>query len=818
MRVLLLNILFSSIFTLIAFGQSETGILLPESPQPYPLLKAVASGESTQYSPDPLINYRWESPKASDDLEVYALAPVSVSCDQKMAAVWNAKTLAPIEITAECNLQFDFGRVLAGWLEFESDDFEGEIEMSISEYNQPAVTNWMVKHSKKTTAPVKYGNTYRLELNDQLYEGVRFGWIHIRKLSHPFKIKSVRLVCQAKPANYDGSFSCSDPTLNTIWYTGAYTVRLNFLKDYFGAILMDRGDRYSWTGDAHISQYVSLLAFGNYDFVKNNLIRTADDANGIASYSLYWVQSLIDYYNFTNDKVLFEKYISNACGKLDTAYLLWGKNPNLGFYGWDERLGAGFETPNCEENQLAYKMLSVGTWRAFSEALKCFGSPEIAAKYQGFADEKSREIRSESEWYKSLGVHASADAVNAFIPDNTEQQKIWENAFSDRLDRISYSPFNQYFIVRAMANMNRYSQALATIDDCWGGQIRNGATSTYEVYHPSWNTAQPPNSPPVNMQFGFTSLAHPWSSGATRWLTEEILGIKPVFSGFSSFSFIPHLSAAVSFVEGKVPSPHGIISASFNINSGKGSLEIPRGTTARIGIPKSGRSIQNVKFNNKTISKSAEDGDFLYFENLSEGKYSISVKYKGKPIPEPTEKLEYSCLKKVSEDSVTSGNWLGTYGRNGYLLCDFDGKNMHRTKIPDFAENVDVKCAENFRDWGSGITTMNASDSRALRSDRKDEEKRSIGILNAITTTIEISCRDQSEYKLSLYFTDWKNENLSSVIEVFDLNTKKILMPDYFFSNYHSGKYITLPLHQSVRIRIQRVRGENTSLGGIFFD
>jgi len=146
MRVLLLNILFSSIFTLIAFGQSETGILLPESPQPYPLLKAVASGESTQYSPDPLINYRWESPKASDDLEVYALAPVSVSCDQKMAAVWNAKTLAPIEITAECNLQFDFGRVLAGWLEFESDDFEGEIEMSISEYNQPAVTNWMVKH------------------------------------------------------------------------------------------------------------------------------------------------------------------------------------------------------------------------------------------------------------------------------------------------------------------------------------------------------------------------------------------------------------------------------------------------------------------------------------------------------------------------------------------------------------------------------------------------------------------------------------------------------------------------------------------------
>jgi hypothetical protein len=818
MRAILLHFLLSFIFTVAAYCQSESEIFLPESPQPYPLLKAVESGKSTMYSPDPLINFRWKSPKASDGLEVYALAPVSVSCEHANAAVWNAKTIAPIEITGECTLQFDFGRVSAGWLEFESEDFEGEVEMSISEYNQPAVTNWMVKHSKKTNAPVKYGNTYRLELNDQLYEGVRFGWIHIRKLSHPFKINNVRLVCQAKPANYDGSFNCSDPTLNSIWYTGAYTVRLNFLKDYFGAILMDRGDRYSWTGDAHISQYVSLLAFGNYDFVKNNLIRTADDANGIASYSLYWVQSLIDYYYFTNDKALFEKYIPNVCGKLDTAYLLWGKNPNLGFYGWDERLGAGFETPNCEENQQAYKMLSVGTWRAFGEALKSFGKPELAPKYKGFADEKTQEIRNDSQWFSPLGIHASADAVNALIPDKAEQQKIWENAFSDRLQRISYSPFNQYFIIRAMANMNRYSQALTTIDDCWGGQIRNGATTTYEVYHPSWNTAQSSCSPPVNMQFGFTSLAHPWSAGPSRWLSEEILGIKPMSPGFSTFSFMPHLSAGVTFVEGKVPSPHGFISASFNIINGKGSIEVPPGTTARIGIPKSGMSILYVKFNNKSISKSAEDGDFLYFENLSEGRYSISVKYKGWPFADQTEMLEYSCSKQVSEDSVTSGNWVGTYGTKGYLICDFGGKNLHRTKMPDFAESVEVKCAENFRDWGSGIVSVNASDGRALISDKMGEEKRSVGILNAITTTIEINCKDQSEYKLSLYFTDWKHENLSSVIEVFDLNTKKILMPDYFISNYQNGKYINLQLNQSVRIRIQRVSGENTSLGGVFFD
>jgi hypothetical protein len=133
-------------------------------------------------------------------------------------------------------------------------------------------------------------------------------------------------------------------------------------------------------------------------------------------------------------------------------------------------------------------------------------------------------------------------------------------------------------------------------------------------------------------------------------------------------------------------------------------------------------------------------------------------------------------------------------------------------------EKIEVKCAENFRDWGTGITAVNASDNRAIYSDIEAEQKRSIGVLNAITTTVEISCKTQKEYKLSLYFTDWKSENLSSIIEVFDLNTKKILMPNYYFNNYQQGKYITLTLNQSVRIRIQRVRGENTSLGGIFFD
>lgn len=43
------------------------------------------------------------------------------------------------------------------------------------------------------------------------------------------------------------------------------------------------------------------LPFGNYDFILKNLRYTAVRSNGIESYELYWILSLIDYYEYSGD-------------------------------------------------------------------------------------------------------------------------------------------------------------------------------------------------------------------------------------------------------------------------------------------------------------------------------------------------------------------------------------------------------------------------------------------------------------------------------------------------------------------------------------
>jgi hypothetical protein len=277
----------------------------------YPHISAQKKGPANPFSPDPLIEYKWKDPKATDALQIYYLDPVSYKASHPgsfdMTRFFKEKVIL---VQGTGSIRFDYGRTSAGWLEFESEDLVDSITMSISEYNEPAIVNAGSFEPVKTKSPVKHGNAYRLELNPELYEGVRFGWINVHSHSRTWHIRNLKLVCQVKPVNYQGSFSASDPELTRIWYTGAYTVKLCLQKDYFGAILMERSDRHSWTGDAYPAQAASMVAFGNFDFVKANLMKTAVLDNGIASYSLYWVLSLIDYVNYSGDVQFARDYIS----------------------------------------------------------------------------------------------------------------------------------------------------------------------------------------------------------------------------------------------------------------------------------------------------------------------------------------------------------------------------------------------------------------------------------------------------------------------------------------------------------------------------
>ena len=106
-------------------------------------------------------------------------------------------------------------------------------------------------------------------------------------------------VSQVVPANYGGSFYSSDAQLTRLWWVGAYTTRVTIVSErdpetnatsaYLGSILMARGDRIAFLGDAHVAQATALAAFSSdtYALLNASLQHTSTGSGaGIEPYLL----------------------------------------------------------------------------------------------------------------------------------------------------------------------------------------------------------------------------------------------------------------------------------------------------------------------------------------------------------------------------------------------------------------------------------------------------------------------------------------------------------------------------------------------------
>ena len=236
----------------------EVSLLGLRSPidEPYAYVSGGAmSGEAVPESPDPLVRYVWDNPRAEDSLQIFIMLPCQAEAISGAEHFEGLQTATGdkchIQVNGPGVIRLDFGTELPAWLEIDSPDLNGNVELGCSEHREYSMF-------PKIARPVQYGTTYRMELNRELYEGVRYGFIRVNSLERPFTITAVRAVCQVKPTNYTGRFRSDNEMLNRIWYTGAWDVKANLRQESFGAIMFDRGDRFSWTGDAYTAQADSL--------------------------------------------------------------------------------------------------------------------------------------------------------------------------------------------------------------------------------------------------------------------------------------------------------------------------------------------------------------------------------------------------------------------------------------------------------------------------------------------------------------------------------------------------------------------------------
>lgn len=132
-----------------------------------------------------------------------------------------------------------------------------------------------------------------------------------------------------------------------------------------------------------------------------------------------------------------------------------------------------------------------------------------------------------------------------------------------------------------------FAGAMALLRHCWGNMADRGAETFWEMVD-GRTGAFVTHRPVAESQPGWDtwdSYSHGWSAGVSYMLQAFVLGIRPTQPGFRQFVVEPR-PGDLAFVEGAVPTPHGVIKLRWDGDeqTGRGVLEVPVGTTALVRL------------------------------------------------------------------------------------------------------------------------------------------------------------------------------------------------------------------------------------------
>ena len=526
------------------------------------------------------------------------------------------------------------------------------------------------------------------------------------------------------------------------------------------------------------------------------------------------------------------------------------------FIGWDDRVGIGGAHKNAAGGE-AYKAFSGLIIQAFREVSACLiaaSKPQLAAEFSATAARLAVKFR--SVWaVDDLGLHSAAHAINAGIMTETEAQKLVSQQFNDSVTICSLSPFNTYYIVQALANTGHYQLAVAAVNRCWGGITRLGRGCMWELFDPEWERfMQPGEKAPSRPSF-----CHPWSSGATAFLSKFILGVTASQPGFMSVDLTPFVSAIYPTVQGTVPVDNGTQSLSVKAEYASSSaasnatvhVRLQSPVPTRAGFPLrsgDGCSLKKILVDGVAVAthianRTTMQMPYGYTSPLPPGNHSVLASYGtcssssrplrtngAWPFPDPV-----YPIPSMTIDRDTRGNWTGRYGKDGYTLFGFYPCPNHT--IPECRCPKRSPCPPNMginlvsippHSFVRSITPVQGCGSKPVpltdTGRTKDMMtlltnpsggKRGLGHISgggdgSQGTYIDVNTTAGVRYELAVYLV--ASSSLSKTTpRIMDLETLNPLTPGMVVDDYASGVWLVMRYDRPLRVQLISIDGVGTA-------
>lgn len=419
--------------------------------------------------------------------------------------------------------------------------------------------------------------------------------VEIRNVKSPVEILDAGAVFTSQPLEYRGSFECSDAGLNKIWKASRWAVQICLQTHHLDS--PNHQEPISDPGDYEIESMVNYYAFAQPWLARQDIrkfawiLRNENYHNFHTSYSIAWLQMLMDYYDYTGDGAFVEELAPTVYGLLDT-YTSWrGKNgliseaPNYMFMDWVKIAGIPCHHPPAVIGQgyltaLYYHGLEMGAKIA---ALQ--GNKELEKKYAELRSQVLRAFNQElwvpekglyrdgkpfqtsvapSKWLpadtqiESFSPHVNMLAVLYDLEPEERQAAIVEKVLSEK--PLNVQPWFMHKIFAALDHAGLFDKYGTELMRRW--QINPETQSFREM----WDHGD---------------LSHGWCSTPLVQMSGRVLGVTPTSPGFRTMAIRPSPSD-LKWAKGVVPTPHGDVRVTWTNESGILSLDvvIPEGTEA----------------------------------------------------------------------------------------------------------------------------------------------------------------------------------------------------------------------------------------------
>lgn len=414
--------------------------------------------------------------------------------------------------------------------------------------------------------------------------GFRFVKIELCEQDAGISLKSALAVFIYRDLEYKGSFRCSDEKINKIYDTAAYTCHLNLQHMVWDGI---KRDRLVWIGDMHPEMLTVRSVFGPLDIIAKSLDFARDQAplplymNGMASYSLWWLIIVWDWYFYTGDIDFLKSegeyarsLLKQLCGKVGED---GGDCLESYFLDWPTH-----QKPISEKSGVrALLKIALSKGQKLCSAL---GDKELSA----LCGEKAEALAKLPPEHQNQKQTAAVAALSGLLSYNEAAKVIKDGGVK------GLSSYLLFYTLKELSKTDPEC-ALSLLKDYECRQLDRGATTFFEDYDVSWEqNAGDILSLSKNEDIhgdrgdycykGFRhSLCHGWASGAVPFLAECVAGIEIAEPGCKKIRISPKM-CGLDFIKVSYPTPLGILKAEIR-RSGNGfstEYSTPEGMTVEI--------------------------------------------------------------------------------------------------------------------------------------------------------------------------------------------------------------------------------------------